>query len=103
MNRGTPEGRRLFAACVGIGVVVGIIAGALAASAFHSHATYDACKPDDPTNLEVCKHLDVGGFELHSTWNAGLTIGAVVGIVGWVIAVVAVLYSTGHQHHHQEP
>jgi hypothetical protein len=102
MKKGTREGRRLFAACVAVGVVVGVIAGALAAAAFHSNAEYQPCKPDDPTNFDECRILDVAGFHLHSVWNAGVTVGGLVGVVGWVVTVVAVLYSTGHQHHHQE-
>jgi hypothetical protein len=101
MKKGTPEGRRLFAVCVGIGVVAGVVAGALAATTFRHSYVLDYCAPDDPTG-RLCKRLDVIGFELHSSWNAALTIGVVVALVAWVLAVVATLYSIDHRHHHPE-
>jgi hypothetical protein len=102
MRNSTPEGRRLFGMCVGIGVVIGIIGGALTATTYRRYAEFQPCKPDVPSDFDECRVLDVAGFHLHSTLNAGLTIGVMVAIVGWVLAVVATLYSTGQQHHHQE-
>jgi hypothetical protein len=103
--KGTPEGRRLFASCLGVGVGLGLVAGLGAAVAFHSGADAVPCHPDDPQNFTVCREIDLAGFQLRSGLEAAWTVGALVALVGWVLSVVAVLYSAQHHHRpeHQGP
>jgi hypothetical protein len=96
--RGTPEGRRLFAGCLGVGLALGLLAGVGAALAFHHGAEYVPCHPEDPRNLAACREVDLVGFELRSSVQAAWTVGALVALLGWVLAVVTVLYSTSHDH-----
>jgi|GEM_PF-5292380 len=102
--RGTPEGRRLFAGCVAGGLALGTLAGIGAGLAFRSDAEVVPCHPEDPNDFRTCREVDVAGFALRSAWGAAFTVGALVALIGWVVCVVFVLYSTSsHPHHHPEP
>ncbi len=50
-------------------------------------------------DLRTCREIDLVGFQLRSGLEAAWTVGALVALVGWVLSVVAVLYSA-QQHRH---
>jgi hypothetical protein len=95
--RGTQEGRRLFAACLGVGVALGLVAAIGAGVAFHRGADYVPCDPGNPLDLRTCREIDLVGFRMGSTGEAALTVGMLVALLGWVLSVVAVLYSSSRQ------
>jgi hypothetical protein len=101
--RGTSEGRRLFAGCVGVGVGLGSLAGVGAGVAFRHGAEYLPCHPENFRDQSTCPEIDVAGFQMHSSVGAGFTVGAVVALIAWVLSVIAVLYSTHHHHPHDPP
>ncbi|HEX3827783.1 MAG TPA: hypothetical protein VHV82_10975 [Sporichthyaceae bacterium] len=98
--RGTREGRRLFAACLGVGLALGLVAAIGAGVAFHHGADYVPCAPENPMDLRTCREIDLIGFRMGSTREAAVTVGTIVALLGWVLSVVAVLYSSSQQHRH---
>jgi hypothetical protein len=100
---GTREGRRLFAVCLGVGVALGVVAAIGAGVAFHRGADYVPCDPGNPLDLRTCREIDLIGFRMGSTVEAALTVGTIVALLGWVLSVVAVLYSSSSQQHRHDP
>ncbi len=100
VRRGTREGRRLFAWCLGFGVVLGVLADVLVISSFAGAANYVPCDPNDPTSIESCQQLDVVGFALNSKTEAAATVGPIVAFVGFVVCVVFVLLAGEQRRDH---
>jgi hypothetical protein len=98
--RGTPEGRRLFAGCLGVGAGLGLLAGIGAGIAFHTGAGYLPCHPESPQDMNLCREIDLVGFQMRSSVEAALTVGVIVALLGWVLSVAAILYSSAQQQRH---
>jgi hypothetical protein len=96
--RGTPEGRRLFAWCAGGGAAVGVLSALGAAYLFRTDAPYEPC---GPLRQQLCKQINLAGFELHSSLNAAAVVGPIMGFLAFLVIVVVVLYSSDqHDRHH---
>jgi hypothetical protein len=100
VRKGTPEGRRLFAWCLAFGVLAGVVADVLVLSSFASAARYVPCRPDNPSDPGSCPELDLVGFALNSKLEAALTVGPIVGLLGFVVCTVFVLLSAEQRRDH---
>lgn len=89
--RGTPEGRRLFAWCAGGGAAFGALAGLGAAYLFRRDSPYEPC---GPLRQQLCKQINLAGFELKSSLNAAAVVGPIMGFLAFLVIVVVVLYSS---------
>jgi hypothetical protein len=86
--KGTSEGRRLFAGCAAGGAAVGVLAAVGAGYAFRHSRTFELC---GPLHQDVCRRLDIAGFEMRSSWSAAATVGPIVAFLAFLTIVVVVL------------
>ena len=93
--KGTREGRRLLAGCAGGGAAIGILGAFGAGYAFRHSRTFELC---GPLHQDVCRRLDLAGFEMRSSWGAAAVVGPIAAFLGFLTIVVVILCTTDPKH-----
>lgn len=96
--KGSAEGRRLLGGCALGGAAVGLLAAVGAAYAYRHTSTFELC---GPRGQDVCKRLDVAGFELRSSWGAAAVVGPLAAFIAFLVLVVIVLYTSDTPNRHR--